>query len=105
MTIQQSIEIVETHNKWRRGAEIPMNDPTELGIALVTIVAFAKRSFTKPEYLEAAELGEVSMIDAKHVVSLLDEVRNGRKCKSCGARTDKEYCDICEAKGIDAYGY
>jgi len=31
---------------------------------------------TKAEYLKAAELGEVSMIDAKHVVWLLDEARN-----------------------------
>ena len=32
--------------------------------------------YTKAEYLKAAELGEVSMIDAEHVVSLLDEARN-----------------------------
>jgi len=33
-------------------------------------------TYTKAEYLKAAELGEVSMIDAEHVVSLLDEARN-----------------------------
>ena len=31
--------------------------------------------YTTEEYLKAAELGEVSMIDAKHVVSLLPEAR------------------------------
>ena len=33
------------------------------------------RKYTKEEFLQAAELGEVSMIDAKHIVSLLDEVK------------------------------
>jgi hypothetical protein len=30
--------------------------------------------YTKEQFLKSAELGEVSMIDAKHIVSLLDEV-------------------------------
>ena len=33
------------------------------------------RKYTKEEFLKAAELGEVSMIDAKHIVSLLDEAK------------------------------
>ena len=37
------------------------------------------RKYTKEEFLKAAELGEVSMIDAKHIVSLLDEVKMTRK--------------------------
>jgi hypothetical protein len=31
--------------------------------------------YSKKEILRAAEIGEVSMIDAKHVVSLLDEAK------------------------------
>ena len=31
-------------------------------------------NYTKDEFLKAAELGEVSMIDANHIVSLLDEI-------------------------------
>ena len=31
-------------------------------------------TYTKEQFLKAAELGEVSMIDAKHICSLLDEV-------------------------------
>jgi hypothetical protein len=34
MTIQKAIEILKTHNEWRRGAEIPMTDTKELGIAI-----------------------------------------------------------------------
>ena len=37
------------------------------------------KKYTKEEFLRAAELGEVSMIDAKHIVSLLDEVKMTRK--------------------------
>ena len=33
------------------------------------------KKYTKEEFLKAAEIGEVSMIDAKHVVSLLDEAK------------------------------
>ena len=37
------------------------------------------KKYTKEEFLKAAELGEVSMIDAMHIVSLLDEVKMTRK--------------------------
>lgn len=43
--------------------------------------------YTKEEFLKAAEIGEVSMVDARHIVSLLDEARNviksGFYCPSC----------------------
>jgi hypothetical protein len=35
--------------------------------------------YTKEEILKAGEIGEVSMIDVKHVVSLLDEAREKLK--------------------------
>jgi hypothetical protein len=45
------------------------------------------KTYTKEQFLKAAELGEVSMIDAKHIVSLLDEVVNnengGNTCRDC----------------------
>lgn len=37
--------------------------------------------YTKEEILFAGELGEVSMIDVRHVVSLLDEAREKLKSK------------------------
>jgi hypothetical protein len=37
------------------------------------------RKYTKEEFLKAAEIGEVSMIDAKYIVSLLDEIKMTRK--------------------------
>ena len=34
------------------------------------------KKYTAQEFLKAAEIGEVSMIDARHIVSLLDEARS-----------------------------
>lgn len=42
--IKQAIEILEIHNKWRRGDDtIPMTNPTELGIAIDVIVTYLKK--------------------------------------------------------------
>lgn len=38
MELKQAIEILKSHNEWRRGAEILMTDPTTLGEAIDTIV-------------------------------------------------------------------
>ncbi len=41
MTVQEAIQILKEHNKWRRGNEdIPgqMTNPTELGVAIDTVV-------------------------------------------------------------------
>ena len=34
MTWQEACEILELHNQWRRGAEIEMQDPKLIGIAI-----------------------------------------------------------------------
>lgn len=34
METKKAIEILRRHNAWRRGAELPMEDPTELGEAI-----------------------------------------------------------------------
>ena len=48
------------------------------------------RKYTKEEFLKAAELGDVSIIDAKHIVSLLDEVKITDR-KSYQKQYQKEY--------------
>jgi hypothetical protein len=58
--------------------------------------------YTPEEYLKAAEIGEVSMIDAKHVVSLLDEAREvlskGFDCWKCknsfSNPMDELFCEL-----------
>ena len=46
MTLQEAVDILENHNKWRRGDDnIDQTNPTKLGIAIDLIVAH----FNKPD--------------------------------------------------------
>jgi len=47
--------------------------------------------YTKEEILKAAEIGEVSMIDAKHIVSLLEEARTILQKEKCNDINFKSY--------------
>ena len=38
MTLPEAIQILKTHNVWRRGAETGQANPTQLGIAIDTVV-------------------------------------------------------------------
>lgn len=38
MTIDEAIEILELHNQWRKGADIPMQNPTKIGMAIDLVV-------------------------------------------------------------------
>ena len=38
MKLKKAIEILETHNKWRRGAEIEPTNPKQLGKAIDKII-------------------------------------------------------------------
>ena len=68
------------------------------------------KKYTKEEFLKAAELGEVSMIEAKHIVSLLDEVTrkeyqkqyqkyyaaSGKKSEAAKRYYQKHKYEICD---------
>jgi hypothetical protein len=56
-----------------------ISNPSELSDAIDIVLKMIDESYTKEEYLTAAELGEVSYHDAKHVVSMLDEAREYNK--------------------------
>lgn len=34
MTTKEALKILKVHNEWRRGADIPMPHPTEIGVAI-----------------------------------------------------------------------
>lgn len=38
MNISEAIQVLEEHNKWRKGAEIPQLDPVRIGMAIDTII-------------------------------------------------------------------
>lgn len=42
MDIQEAVRILERHNRWRRGADIEMENPTRLGIAIDEVVNHIK---------------------------------------------------------------
>lgn len=62
------------------------------------------KKYTKEQILIAAEIGEVSMIDAKHIVSLLDEaVILERERKLRKHNVSGSVCDEC-TDGSGWYG-
>jgi hypothetical protein len=79
MTLTKALNILRHYQLWRLGEEITQLEPKVITQAIDIILNKFKELHTKQEFLDAAELGEVSMIDAKHVVSLLDEAREFNK--------------------------
>lgn len=76
MKLTEALNIIRHHQLWRLGDEITMLHPKVITEAINVILAHHKVDrYTKHEFLNAAELGEVSLIDARHIVRLLDEVR------------------------------
>jgi hypothetical protein len=51
MSIEEAIEILEQHNRWRRDSEgiYEMQDPKQLGFAIDTLVNFAKQFSIKDD--------------------------------------------------------
>ena len=43
METKRAVEILRQHNEWRRGAELPMEDPTELGEAIDAVCEIGER--------------------------------------------------------------
>lgn len=81
MNITKALNILRHYQLWRLGDEISMLQPKTTTRAIDVILNNYKNLYTKQEFLDAAKLGEVNMHDAKHIVSLLDEVRELNKNK------------------------
>jgi hypothetical protein len=79
MTLTKALNILRHHQLWRLGEEISQLEPKVITQAIDVILNNFKERYTKQEFLDAAKLGEVNMIDARYVVSLLDEAREKNK--------------------------
>jgi hypothetical protein len=79
MKITEALNILRHYQLWRLGEEISELEPKVITQVIDVILNNFQEKYTKQEFLDAAKLGEVSMIDAKHIVSLLDEVKNSNK--------------------------
>jgi len=42
MTVEEAINVLELHNKWRKGADIEMQPPTSIGMAIDLVVCELK---------------------------------------------------------------
>jgi hypothetical protein len=79
MNLTKALNILRHYQLWRLGEEISELEPKVITQVIDIILKKSKELYTKQDFLDAAEKGEVSMIDAKHIVSLLDEVKNSNK--------------------------
>lgn len=68
------------------------------------------KKYTVEEILKAAEIGEISIIDAKHLASLLDEAKyiikvgyDCHKCKHSFSNPFDQY--FCTKKGVNGEEY
>ena len=55
MELQQAIELLENYNKWRRGAEIPQPNPTEIGVAISVVLEYTKNGKDNTEFENAVK--------------------------------------------------
>ena len=55
MELQQAIELLENYNKWRRGAEIPQPNPTEIGVAISVVLEYTKSGKGNTEFENAVK--------------------------------------------------
>jgi hypothetical protein len=46
MTLDQAIKTLEAYNAWRRGRLMPMQNPTDIGIAISLVIKAAKEHST-----------------------------------------------------------
>jgi hypothetical protein len=79
MNLTKALNILRHYQLWRLGEEITMLEPKVITQAIDIILNNYKEHYTKQEFLNAAKMGEVSIIDAKHTVFLLDEARELNK--------------------------
>lgn len=42
--IQKAVKLLQRYNRWRRGADIPMPQPKEIGKAIDTAIEYIKKN-------------------------------------------------------------
>jgi hypothetical protein len=55
MIVDEAIKILETHNQWRKGADIPMESPVRLGMA-IDIITCELKTFIEEDKLSLTAL-------------------------------------------------
>ena len=73
MTIDEAIEVLELHNQWRKGADIPMETPVRIGMAIDLVVCELKN-------LRIAHV----MQRSEQLISLLEKLLENNMCSHAG---------------------
>jgi hypothetical protein len=58
MTIDEAIEVLELHNKWRKGADIEMQSPVKIGMAIDLVVCELKTLRERQSLLDIKDKDE-----------------------------------------------
>ena len=78
MTIDEAIEVLELHNQWRKGADIPMETPVRIGMAIDLVVCELKN-------LRIAHVMQ-SVCDLNPDFQQYLIEQGETKCKQCGKK-------------------
>lgn len=81
MTIEEAIAILKHHNEWRRGADIPMEEPKVIGEAIDTVVNHFRDDTKKV----------LTWQDVKMICKLEAEVSCDKYFGIAGNVTDEEF--------------
>ena len=68
MTIEEAIEVLELHNQWRNGAEIPMESPARIGMAIDLVVCMAKDAVAAKQPTDILKLANAIQADCHAAV-------------------------------------
>ena len=87
MTIDEAIKVLKLHNKWRRGAEIEMQTPKQIGIAIDVVISQINRN----AHIEKIELGDRVYYDSTPMQDI--------PCEVIGIRGRKGVVQYVEIEG------
>lgn len=72
MKLKTAIKILEYHQEWRRGAEIPMINPTRLGVAIDLILKEVKKTTYSIDDIEkCVEHWGLCKVERSHIKKFL----------------------------------
>jgi hypothetical protein len=63
MNITEALTILRAHNEWRRGAEMPIQEPAEIGEAIDTILAHHHANRWRTVAKEVPPEGRVALVE------------------------------------------
>ena len=68
MTIEEAIEVLELHNQWRKGADIPRETPVRIGMAIDLVVYMAKEAIAAKQPTDILNLANEIQADCHAAV-------------------------------------